>query len=102
VTVVSGLFELFPANAPVRESLRGLADVIEPGGYLIYTNQPYHPQLEFIARVLTNREGRAWIMRRRSQAEMDELVRAAGFTKLGMEIDPWGIFTVSTARRLPT
>ena len=99
--VVSGLFELFPANAPVRESLRGLADVIVPGGYLIYTNQPYHPQLEFIARVLTNREGRAWIMRRRSQAEMDELVRAAGFTKLGMEIDPWGIFTVSTARRLP-
>ncbi len=101
VAVVSGLFELFPDNAPVRESLQGLADVIEPGGYLIYTNQPYHPQLEFIARVLTNREGRAWIMRRRSQAEMDELVRAAGFTKLGMEIDRWGIFTVSTARRLP-
>jgi len=101
VAVVSGLFELFPDNAPVRESLQGLADLIEPGGYLIYTNQPYHPQLEFIARVLTNREGRAWIMRRRSQAEMDELVRAAGFTKLGMEIDRWGIFTVSTARRLP-
>jgi len=101
VAVVSGLYELFPDNAPLRESLRGLADAVEPGGYLIYTNQPYHPQLEFIARVLTNREGRAWVMRRRSQAEMDELVRSAGFEKLGMEIDPWGIFTVSTARRRP-
>jgi hypothetical protein len=38
-------------------------------------------------------------MRRRSQAEMDELVRAAGFEKLEMEVDPWGIFTVSVARR---
>ena len=98
LAIVSGLYELFPDNAAVRESLRGLADVLEPGGYLVYTNQPYHPQLEFIARVLTNREGRPWIMRRRTQAEMDALVRAAGFEKRGMEIDGWGIFTVSTAR----
>ena len=101
LAIVSGLYELFPDNAPVLESLRGLADVLEPDGYLVYTNQPYHPQLEFIARVLTNREDRPWIMRRRAQAEMDELVRSAGFQKLGMEIDQWGIFTVSTARRRP-
>ena len=99
VAVVSGLYELFPSNEPVMNSLRGLADAVEPGGYLIYTNQPWHPQVEFIARVLTNREGKPWIMRRRTQAEMDELVRAAGFEKLRQEIDPWGIFTVSLARR---
>jgi hypothetical protein len=69
------------------------------GGRLIYTNQPWHPQVEFIARVLTNREGQPWIMRRRTQAEMDELVRVAGFEKLSQEIDEWGIFTVSLARR---
>jgi hypothetical protein len=33
--VVSGLFELFPSNEAVLTSLRGLADAIEPGGYLI-------------------------------------------------------------------
>jgi len=99
VAVVSGLYELFPANKPVLDSLRGLADALEPGGYLVYTNQPWHPQVEFIARVLTNREGRPWIMRRRTQAEMDELVRAAGFEKLRQETDQWGIFTVSLARR---
>jgi alpha-beta hydrolase superfamily lysophospholipase/SAM-dependent methyltransferase len=100
IAIVSGLYELFPANAPVLESLRGVANAVEPGGHLIYTGQPWHPQVEFIARVLTNREGRPWIMRRRTQAEMDALVREAGFEKLRMDIDPWGIFTVSVARRV--
>ena len=100
IAIVSGLYELFPENEPIRRSLHGLAQAIEPGGHLIYTNQPWHPQVEFIARVLTNREGKPWIMRRRTQAEMDELVRAAGFEKISQQIDPWGIFTVSVARRV--
>lgn len=100
IAIVSGLYELIPGNAPVLASLQGLADAVEPGNYLIYTNQPWHPQVEFIARVLTNREGNRWVMRRRTQAEMDELVRSAGFEKLAMDLDQWGIFTVSVARRL--
>lgn len=100
IGIVSGLYELFPENKNVLESLGGLADAIEPGGYLIYTNQPWHPQIEFIARVLPNREGAPWLMRRRTTGEMDELVRVSGFDKIGMEIDRWGMFTVSWARRL--
>lgn len=100
IGIVSGLFELFPQNAPVRTALAGLAEAIEPDGLLLYTNQPWHPQVEFIARVLTNREGQPWIMRRRTQAEMDDLVTAAGFVKEAQLIDPWGIFTVSLARRV--
>ncbi len=100
IAIVSGLYELFPENARVRDSLAGLADALEPGGHLIYTNQPWHPQVEFIARVLVNREGQPWIMRRRTQAEMDELVEAAGFEKIHQEIDEWGIFSVSVARRI--
>ncbi|MEO8439965.1 MAG: bifunctional alpha/beta hydrolase/class I SAM-dependent methyltransferase [Spartobacteria bacterium] len=100
IGIVSGLYELFPANDAVAESLGGLACAIEPGGYLIYTNQPWHPQLEFIARVLRNHEGKRWIMRRRTTAEIDELVQAAGFEKCSMEIDRWGMFTVAIARRV--
>ncbi len=100
VSVVSGLYELFPENAGVSASLRGLHAALEDGGSLVYTNQPWHPQVEMIARVLTNREGKPWIMRRRAQAEMDALVRAAGFRKTGMKIDRWGIFTVSVARKV--
>jgi alpha-beta hydrolase superfamily lysophospholipase len=99
IAIVSGLYELFPANAPVRDSLHGLSDAMAPGSYLIYTDQPWHPQVEMIARTLTNREGEPWIMRRRTQEEMDDLVREAGFEKLEMRIDDYGIFTVSVARK---
>jgi alpha-beta hydrolase superfamily lysophospholipase len=100
LAVVSGLYELFADNTMVRRSLAGLAAAIPAGGYLVYTGQPWHPQLELIARALTShRQGRAWIMRRRTQAEMDQLVAAAGFTKLTQRIDEWGIFTVSLAER---
>jgi hypothetical protein len=102
VAIVSGLYELFPDNAPIEASLAGLAAAIEAGGYLIYTNQPWHPQIEMIARTLINRDGQPWIMRRRTQLEMDQLVRRAGFEKIGMEIDAWGIFSVSVARRVAT
>jgi alpha-beta hydrolase superfamily lysophospholipase len=99
--IVSGLYELFPDNGMVSASLAGLAAAIPPGGCLIYTGQPWHPQLELIARALTShRQGQAWIMRRRVQAEMDQLVTAAGFSKIQQRIDEWGIFTVSVAERV--
>jgi alpha-beta hydrolase superfamily lysophospholipase len=100
IGIVSGLFELFPGNDRVRAALAGLAGAIEPGGYLIYTGQPWHPQIEFIARTLSShREGAPWVMRRRTQEELDELVRMAGFRKLEQRIDPRGLFTVSLAER---
>ena len=100
LVLVSGLYELFSDNDQVIASLDGLADCVKPGGFLIYTNQPWHPQLEYIARVLTShRGGKPWVMRLRSQAEMDQLVAAVGFEKINQRIDEWGIFSVSVARR---
>jgi alpha-beta hydrolase superfamily lysophospholipase len=101
LAVVSGLYELFASNQMVGDSLAGLAAAVEPGGYLVYTGQPWHPQLELIARALTShRAGQAWVMRRRTQAEMDQLVEAAGFRKITQRVDEWGIFTVSLAQRI--
>jgi alpha-beta hydrolase superfamily lysophospholipase/SAM-dependent methyltransferase len=99
IAIVSGLFELFPDNEPVRRCLGGISDSIEEGGYLIYTGQPWHPQIEMIARVLTNRDGERWVMRRRTQRELDRLVREAGFVKIRTEVGGRGIFTVSIAQR---
>jgi hypothetical protein len=99
LAIVSGLYELVDANAPVRRSLGGLADALAPGSYLVYTGQPWHPQLELIARALTSHRGGAWVMRRRSQAELDGLVAAAGFRKVAQRIGESGIFTVSLAQR---
>lgn len=100
IAIVSGLYELFGENQLLQDSLKGLAHSMLPGSILIYTNQPWHPQLEYIARALTShREGQQWVMRRRTQLEMDQLVMEAGFTKQEMLIDEWGIFTVSVAIR---
>ncbi|MFU8925735.1 bifunctional alpha/beta hydrolase/class I SAM-dependent methyltransferase [Acinetobacter puyangensis] len=101
LAVVSGLYELFADNALLNQSLTGLAQAIPQGGYLIYTGQIWHPQQEFIARALTShRQGQAWVMRLRSQAEIDALVEHAGFKKIDQCIDEFGIFTVSVAQRL--
>lgn len=101
VTIVSGLYELFPDNALVSRSLRGIAQATQVGGSLIYTGQPWHPQLEMIARTLTShRHGEPWVMRRRTQEELDELVEAAGFRKVEQRTDPSGLFTVSRAERV--
>ena len=99
--VVSGLYELVSDNRSVRQSLGGLADAIAPGGFLVYTGQPWHPQLELIARALSShRQGAAWVMRRRTQEEMDQLVAAAGFRKIAQRIGESGIFSVSLAQRV--
>lgn len=101
LAVVSGLYELFSDNDLLRQSLEGLSKAISKDGYLIYTGQIWHPQQEFIARALTShREGDAWVMRLRSQAEMDALVEQAGFKKIDQCIDDFGIFTVSVAQKL--
>ena len=102
LAVISGLFELIPDNEPIMNALNGLSAAMDTGSFLVYTNQPWHPQVEYIARVLTNREGDPWIMRRRTTEEMDALVAAAGFEKIEMLIDEWGIFSVSVASKAAT
>jgi len=100
LAIVSGLYELFPYNDNIRASLGGLSDAMESGSYLVYTDQPWHPQLEFIARALTShRQGQAWAMRCRTQGEMDALVEEAGFEKIMQLCDEDDIFSVSLARK---
>ncbi len=56
-------------------------------------------QLDAFDRTLTSHKDGSpnWMMRRRSQREMDQLVEAAGFEKIRQWIDGNGIFTVSLA-----
>lgn len=99
IVIVSGLYELFPENALVEQSLAGIAQTLVAGGYLIYTNQPWHPQLEMIARCLVGFDRKPWIMRRRTQLEMDGLVERAGLKKQRTFADQWGMFTVNVATK---
>lgn len=97
IVIVSGVFELYNNNVALSQALNSIYRMMDVGGYLIYSGQPWHPQLEMISRLLNNREGNRWIMRRRVQQELDELVTASGFTKLNTLADDLGIFTISCA-----
>ncbi|MFT6985928.1 MAG: alpha-beta hydrolase superfamily lysophospholipase [Psychromonas sp.] len=97
IVIISGVFELFPDNPLIINAIKGVASLIEDQGFLIYTGQPWHPQLQQIANVLGNHQQSKWIMRRRGQYELDYLFAQHGFEKDNMHIDDWGIFTVSSA-----
>ena len=100
IAIASGVFELFSDNTLPVTALSGIYDSLKSDGYLLYTNQPWHPEQEFISKTLNNHRGSSWVMRCRSQAEMDQLVENAGFKKVAMRIDRFGIFTVSLAIKI--
>ena len=103
IAIASGVFELFSDNTLPATALAGIYESLKSSGYLLYTNQPWHPEQEFISKTLNNHHGSSWVMRCRSQAEMDQLVENAGFKKVAMRIDRFGIFTVSLAiKTVPT
>lgn len=101
LVIVSGLYELFSDNAPVLASLQGIQRQLRPGGHLVYTGQPWHPQLLMIAQTLNNHRGEPWLMRPRPQAELDALVASIDCRKTHSLIGLAGIFTVSVARYEP-
>ena len=93
LAVVSGLYELCPDNAMVRRSLAGVGDAVEDGGYLIYTGQPWQPRSPAEPTMPTRVE------HLRPQAELDRMVREAGFRKIAQRTSDMGLYTVSLAIR---
>ena len=94
ITIISGIFELFGDNALAAEAIKGVVSISD-NGYIVYTGQPWHPQLKTIAFVLKSHQEKDWVMRRRSQRELDGLFALQGVKKESMLIDDFGIFTVS-------
>ncbi|WP_433337359.1 class I SAM-dependent methyltransferase family protein [Spirillospora sp. CA-294931] len=95
--VVSGLYELILDEKTVRASMERLRGLLAPGGALVFTTQTRHPQLEFIANVLPNRDGDPWVMRCHAVEETEEWARDAGFTTVTSRREKIGLFTVTTA-----
>jgi SAM-dependent methyltransferase len=99
LAVVSGLHEIIDDDRPVRHHFTQIAGLLAPGGLLIVTVQPDHPQVEFIARVLTSHSGRPWAMRLRSIELISTWARDAGFIVETVTMERRGIFGVLVARK---
>ncbi|ARX86421.1 alpha/beta hydrolase [Streptomyces alboflavus] len=95
VIVVSGLYELLLDDDVIRASIERLRALLAPGGTLVFTTQTRHPQLDFIANVLPNRDGRLWVMKCRDVAETEAWARAAGFGAVASRREGVGLFTVT-------
>lgn len=97
IIIISGILELFGDNEMVCKALSGVNSIAETKSFVIYTGQPWHPQLKMIAYVLNSHQNIDWVMRRRSQKELDRLMKFNAIEKQNMLIDDFGIFTVSSA-----
>ena len=99
IVIISGVFELFEDNNMLENTISGVAEILDKNGAIIYTGQPWHPQLKQIALVLNSHKGndKSWLMRRRSEKELDGLFEKYNLNKEKMLIDNNGIFTVSLA-----
>ena len=97
IIVVSGLYELILEDETIQQSLARLYQMLAPGGTLYFTTQTHHPQLEFIANVLPNRNGTLWVMKCRPAAQLESWAYNAGFSQVQSQAEEVGLFTVTTA-----
>jgi len=99
VIVVSGLYELLLEDETIQKSLARLYEMLAPGGAIYFTTQTHHPQLEFIANVLPNRDGLPWVMKCRPVTQLEAWARQAGFQQIESRLEKVGLFTVTTGRK---
>lgn len=99
IVVISGVFELFESNELIQKAIDGASSLLKSGDILLFTNQPFHPQLAQISNVLMNHQNEKWSMRIRSQYEINRLFSNSGFEIEEMLIDDCGIFSVTKARK---
>jgi hypothetical protein len=99
VMVVSGLYELILDDETIQRSLARLYQMLAPGGAIYFTTQTHHPQLDFIANVLPNRDGVLWVMKCRPVAQLEAWARQAGFIEIGSQAEEVGLFTVTVGKK---
>jgi SAM-dependent methyltransferase len=99
IIVVSGLYELILDDSTIQQSLATLYQMLVPGGAIFFTTQTHHPQLDFIANVLPNRDGILWVMKCRPAEQLEAWARQAGFSDLQSQVEEVGLFTVTIGRK---
>ncbi|HEX5736125.1 MAG TPA: class I SAM-dependent methyltransferase family protein [Blastocatellia bacterium] len=97
VIVSSGFWEIIDDDALVKGCLLNVANCLDVGSTLVFTIQPYHPQLEMIARTLTSNTGKLWVMRLRSLDLYKEWMREAKLQYVTHQMEEHGIFGVVEA-----
>jgi 2-polyprenyl-3-methyl-5-hydroxy-6-metoxy-1,4-benzoquinol methylase len=100
IVVASGFWEIIDEDALVKGCIQNIATCLDTGGSLVFTIQPYHPQLEMAARALTSNTGKPWIMRLRSLDLYKQWLKEAGLEYVSHDMEKHQIFGVVKARKI--
>lgn len=99
IIVVSGLYEQITDDETVRKSLQTFFELLAPGGTIFLTTQLQHPQLDFVANVMTSYSGEPWLLKCRYLQTIEEWVREAGFEEITGNQEKEGLCAVTKARK---
>ena len=99
IVVASGFWEIIDEDALIKGCIANIATSLNSGGSLVFTIQPYHPQLEMAARALTSNTGKPWVMRLRSLDLYKQWLYEAGLEYVSHEMEQNQIFGVVEARK---
>jgi SAM-dependent methyltransferase len=99
LAVASGFYDWITDDELVRRSIGILAEALEPGGYLVVTNQSGHPNLEFVSAVFPDLRHQPLQMKMRPASTIESWLREAGLVVERTLQDSRGFFSVTRARR---
>ena len=97
IVVASGFWEIIDDDALIKGCIQNIAACLDAGGSLVFTIQPYHPQLEMAARSLISNTGKPWIMRLRSLDLYKQWLNEAGLEYVSHTMEKHQIFGVVEA-----
>ncbi|GIW46437.1 MAG: hypothetical protein KatS3mg078_0314 [Deltaproteobacteria bacterium] len=97
LVVEVGLYGIIHEDELIRKHLHHVRNILNPDA-LLFNVQTYNPQIELIARVLTNQKGERCIWHLRPVDRVVGWAREAGFENPEITMDPYGIYAVVMMR----
>lgn len=99
VVLELGLYGMYHSDALIERHLHDLAELVAPG-QIVFNVQTQNPDIEHIARVWTNREGRRCVWRLRPVEQILGHAAAAGYAPASVDADRHGIYRVVRLERM--
>jgi hypothetical protein len=88
-----GLYGIIHDDEQIRRHFVELREILNPEA-ILFNVQTYNPQIELIARALTNRDGEHCVWHLRPAELVIKWAEEAGFTEPNTVMDPYGVYAV--------
>jgi hypothetical protein len=88
-----GLYGMYHDDELIERHLRDLGELIAPA-QIVFNVQTRNPEIEYIARVWTNRHGERCLWRLRPVEQILDYARSAGYRPASITSDRFGIYRV--------